>query len=83
MTKICLIDWISETVAVCRLGVTSRTLCRCVAEGKLPGVRGAGNSRIFQVSDLDRLTSKRGRHKVVGCPGVFSVAAEVRGSDAV
>lgn len=62
-----------------RLGVTSRTLRRYTAEGKLPDVRGAGNRRIFRVSDLDKLTSQRsakaGRLRA-------AVAAEARSDDA-
>jgi predicted site-specific integrase-resolvase len=52
------IDWISVTAAACRLGVTSRTLRRYTAGGKLPDVRGAGSRRIFQVGDLGRQVAR-------------------------
>jgi predicted site-specific integrase-resolvase len=55
-----------------QLGVASLTLRRHAAEGKPPGVRGVGNRRIFQVSDIDALKSKVGQHKAVGYARVSS-----------
>jgi predicted site-specific integrase-resolvase len=60
------------SAAACRLGVTSRTLRRYTAEGRLPDVGSAGNRRIFQVGDPDRLTSKRSQRKAAGYARVSS-----------
>jgi predicted site-specific integrase-resolvase len=72
-------DWIPATAAARRLGVTSRTLRRYAGEGKLPDVRGAGNRRIFLVSDIDALTSKRGAGKATGYALVSSRRQQAEG----
>ena len=51
-------DWLSTAAAAARLGVSTRTMRRYTLQGKLPDVRGAGGRRIFQIRDLDALTSR-------------------------
>jgi predicted site-specific integrase-resolvase len=59
--------------------VSSRTLRRYTAGGKLPDVRGAAGRRIFQVRDLDALTGKRGGGKTAGYARVSSRRQQAEG----
>lgn len=51
-------DYVSATAAASRLGVSTRTLRRYTAEGRLPDARSAGGRRIFRIGDLDAITRK-------------------------
>lgn len=65
-------DYVSATAAAHRLGVSTRTLRRYTAEGRLPDARSAGGRRIFKIGDLDAITSKPLRGKAVGYARVSS-----------
>lgn len=65
-------DYVSATAAARRLGVSTRTLRRYTAEGRLPDARSAGGRRIFKVGDLDAITSKPSGGEAVGYARVSS-----------
>lgn len=51
---------ISAAAAAKRLGVSTRTLRRYTADGTLPDRRSPGGRRVFDTSELDRLSARRG-----------------------
>jgi putative resolvase len=65
-------DDVSATAAAHRLGVSTRTLRRYTAEGRLPDARSAGGRRIFRIGDLDAITGKPSTGKAVGYARVSS-----------
>jgi predicted site-specific integrase-resolvase len=65
-------DYVSATAAAHRLGVSTRTLRRYTAEGRLPDARSAGGRRIFRVGDLDAITCKPSAGTAVGYARVSS-----------
>ncbi len=65
-------DYVSATAAAHRLGVSTRTLRRYTAEGRLPDARSAGGRRIFKIGDLDAITCKPSGGKPVGYARVSS-----------
>lgn len=65
-------DYVSATAAAHRLGVSTRTLRRYTAEGRLPDARSAGGRRIFRIGDLDAITRKSSTGKAVGYARVSS-----------
>ena len=73
-------DYVSATAAAHRLGVSTRTLRRYTAEGRLPDVRSAGGRRVFRVGDLDAIARKpRVNGKAVGYARVSSRRQQVEG----
>lgn len=72
-------DYVSATAAAYRLGVSTRTLRRYTAEGRLPDARSAGGRRIFRLADLDALTRKPGTGKAVGYARVSSRRQQAEG----
>jgi excisionase family DNA binding protein len=48
--------WVTQKVAAERLGVTTPTVRRMIADGDLPTVR-VGRRRVVRVVDLDRIIS--------------------------
>jgi excisionase family DNA binding protein len=65
-------DCVSVTAAAHRLGVSTRTLRRYTAEGRLPDARSAGGQRICRVGDLDAITGKPCTGRAVGYAWVSS-----------
>jgi excisionase family DNA binding protein len=72
-------DYVSATAAAHRLGVSTRTLRRYTAEGRLPDARSAGGRRIFRVGDLDAITCKPSAGKAVGYARVSSRRQQAEG----
>lgn len=72
-------DYVSATAAAHRLGVSTRTLRRYTAEGRLPDARSAGGRRIFRLGDLDAITSKPRTGKAVGYARVSSRRQQAEG----
>lgn len=72
-------DYLSATIAAHRLGVSTRTLRRYTQEGRLPDVRSAGGRRIFRIGDLDAITSKAAKGRVVGYARVSSRRQQAEG----
>lgn len=72
-------DYLSATAAAHRLGVSTRTLRRYTAEGRLPDARSAGGRRIFKISDLDAIASKPSSGKSVGYARVSSRRQQAEG----
>lgn len=73
-------DYVSATAAAHRLGVSTRTLRRYTAEGRLPDVRSAGGRRVFRVGDLDAIARKpRVNGKAVGYARVSSRRQQIEG----
>lgn len=72
-------DYVSATAAAHRLGVSTRTLRRYTAEGRLPDARSAGGRRIFRISDLDAITSKPSTGKAIGYARVSSRRQQAEG----
>lgn len=73
-------DYVSSTAAAHRLGVSTRTLRRYTAEGRLPDARSAGGRRIFRLGDLDAITSKPRTGKAVGYARVSSRRQQAEGA---
>ncbi|HEV7360398.1 MAG TPA: MerR family DNA-binding transcriptional regulator, partial [Mycobacterium sp.] len=65
-------DYVSATAAAHRLGVSTRTLRRYTAEGRLPDARSAGGRRIFRIGDLDAIAGKPCTGKPLGYARVSS-----------
>jgi putative resolvase len=65
-------DDVSATAAAHRLGVSTRTLRRYTADGRLPDARSAGGRRIFRIGDLDTLAYEPSTGKAVGYARVSS-----------
>lgn len=72
-------DYVSATAAAHRLGVSTRTLRRYTAEGRLPDARSAGGRRIFRIGDLDAITRKPSTGKAVGYARVSSRRQQAEG----
>ncbi|PJE02579.1 MAG: IS607 family transposase [Mycobacterium sp.] len=72
-------DYLSATAAAHRLGVSTRTLRRYTAEGRLPDARSVGGRRIFRISDLDAITSKPAAGKAIGYARVSSRRQQAEG----
>jgi putative resolvase len=72
-------DYVSATAAAHRLGVSTRTLRRYTAEGRLPDARSAGGRRIFRIGDLDAITGKPSTGKAVGYARVSSRRQQAEG----
>lgn len=72
-------DYVSATTAAHRLGVSTRTLRRYTAEGRLPDARSAGGRRIFGIGDLDAIARKPGAGKAVGYARVSSRRQQAEG----
>lgn len=72
-------DYVSATAAAHRLGVSTRTLRRYTAEGRLPDARSAGGRRIFRIGDLDAITRKPATGKAIGYARVSSRRQQAEG----
>lgn len=72
-------DYVSATAAAHRLGVSTRTLRRYTAEGRLPDARSAGGRRIFRIGDLDAITRKPSTGKAIGYARVSSRRQQAEG----
>ena len=72
-------DYVSATSAAHRLGVSTRTLRRYTAEGRLPDARSAGGRRIFRIGDLDAIGCKPIAGKAVGYARVSSRRQQAEG----
>jgi putative resolvase len=72
-------DYVSATAAAHRLGVSTRTLRRYTAKGRLPDARGAGGRRIFRIGDLDAITRQPCAGKAVGYARVSSRRQQAEG----
>jgi putative resolvase len=72
-------DDVSATAAAHRLGVSTRTLRRYTADGRLPDARSAGGRRIFRIGDLDTLAYKPSTGKAVGYARVSSRRQQAEG----
>lgn len=72
-------DYVSATAAAHRLGVSTRTLRRYTAQGRLPDARSAGGRRIFRIGDLDAITRKPSTGKAVGYARVSSRRQQAEG----
>lgn len=72
-------DYVSATSAAHRLGVSTRTLRRYTAEGRLPDARSAGGRRIFRIGDLDAITRKPLEGRAVGYARVSSRRQQAEG----
>jgi predicted site-specific integrase-resolvase len=72
-------DYVSATAAAHRLGVSTRTLRRYTAQGRLPDARSAGGRRIFRIGDLDAITGKPCTGKAVGYARVSSRRHQAEG----
>jgi putative resolvase len=72
-------DYLSATAAAHRLGVSTRTLRRYTAEGRLPDARSAGGRRIFRISDLDAITCKPAAGRAIGYARVSSRRQQAEG----
>jgi hypothetical protein len=59
------------------LGVSSRTLCRYTASGKLPDRRSPGGHRIFSVAELEAILHRRGAAPVSRGAGAVVLYARV------
>lgn len=72
-------DYLSATAAAHRLGVSTRTLRRYTADGRLPDARSAGGRRIFRIGDLDSITRKPVEGRAVGYARVSSRQQQAEG----
>lgn len=72
-------DYVSATAAAHRLGVSTRTLRRYTAEGRLLDARSAGGRRILRIGDLDAITGKPSTGKAVGYARVSSRRQQAEG----
>jgi putative resolvase len=59
------------------LGVTSRTLRRCTASGRLPDRRSPGGQRIFSVAELEAILHREGTAPVSEGAGAVVLSARV------